>query len=95
MVRWATAGARTLRPRRRTPTESHNLLGPDVTDKAEAIANDLALLLNDWRQKTNDVIPSEFAGTRISERYTETYLRIHGTTGHQPFGDRGGTRHRR
>ena len=60
------------------PTESHNLLGPDATDKAEAIANDLALLLNDWRQKTNDVIPSEFAGTRISERYTETYLRIHG-----------------
>ncbi|HVQ48403.1 MAG TPA: sulfatase-like hydrolase/transferase, partial [Mycobacterium sp.] len=60
------------------PTETHNLLGPDVTDKAEAIANDLALLLNDWRQKTNDVIPSEFAGTRIAERYTETYLRNHG-----------------
>jgi arylsulfatase A-like enzyme len=60
------------------PTESHNLLGPDATDKAEAIANDLALLLDDWRQKTNDVIPSEFAGTRISERYTETYWRIHG-----------------
>ena len=33
---------------------------------------------NDWRQKTNDVIPSDFAGTRISERYTETYQRIHG-----------------
>jgi arylsulfatase A-like enzyme len=61
------------------PTESHNLLGPDATDKAEAIANDLALLLHDWRQKTNDVIPSEFAGTRIAERYTETYLRIHGS----------------
>ncbi len=60
------------------PTESHNLLGADVTDKAEDIAYDLALLLNDWRQKTNDVIPSEFAGTRISERFTETYLRIHG-----------------
>jgi hypothetical protein len=26
--------------------------------------------------KTNDVIPSEFAGTRISERYTQTYLTI-------------------
>ena len=62
------------------PGESHNLLGPDATDKAEAIADDLALLLNDWRLKTNDVIPSEFAGTRISERYTETYLRIHGPT---------------
>ena len=52
--------------------------GLEGRDKAEAIANDLALLLNDWRQKTNDVIPSEFAGTRISERYTETYQRIHG-----------------
>jgi arylsulfatase A-like enzyme len=60
------------------PTESHNLLGSDVTDKIEAIADDLALLLHDWRQKTNDVIPSDFAGTRIAERYTETYLRIHG-----------------
>ena len=60
------------------PTESHNLLGDDATDKAEAIANDLALLLDDWRQKTNDVIPSEFAGTRIAERYTETYVQIHG-----------------
>jgi arylsulfatase A-like enzyme len=60
------------------PTESHNLLCPEVTEKAEAVANDLALLLDDWRQKTNDVIPSDFAGTRISERYTETYLRIHG-----------------
>ena len=46
--------------------------------RSEAIANDLALLLNDWREKTNDVIPSEFAGTRIAERYTETYLQIHG-----------------
>ncbi len=60
------------------PTESHNLLGADATDKAEEIAADLALLLHDWRLKTNDVIPSEFAGTRISERFTETYLRIHG-----------------
>jgi arylsulfatase A-like enzyme len=60
------------------PTESRNLLGAEATDKAEAIANNLALLLHDWRQKTNDVIPSEFAGTRIAERYTETYLQIHG-----------------
>jgi hypothetical protein len=35
-------------------------------------------LLNDWRQKTNDVIPSEFAGSRISARYTETYIQITG-----------------
>jgi arylsulfatase A-like enzyme len=60
------------------PGESRNLLGPDATDKAEAVASDLALLLHDWRQKTDDVIPSDFAGTRISERYTETYRRIHG-----------------
>jgi arylsulfatase A-like enzyme len=60
------------------PTESRNLLGPDASDKTEAIANDLALLLNGWREKTNDVIPSDFAGTRIAERYTETYLHIHG-----------------
>jgi len=53
-------------------------LGPDATDKAEAIANDLAMLLDDWRHKTNDVIPSDFAGTRIAERYTETYLQVHG-----------------
>ncbi|MBU9762663.1 sulfatase [Mycobacterium sp. TNTM28] len=60
------------------PTERNNLLGAEPTDKAEAIAADLALLLNDWREKTLDVIPSDFAGTRISERYTETYLRILG-----------------
>jgi hypothetical protein len=61
------------------PTERNNLLQGDVTAEAEAIANDLAILLNDWRQKTNDVIPSEFAGTRISARYTETYMHINGT----------------
>ncbi len=38
----------------------------------------MAMRLNDWREKTNDVIPSEFAGTRISDRYTETYRRING-----------------
>jgi arylsulfatase A-like enzyme len=58
------------------PTESRNLLdGREVNTKDESIANALALLLNDWRTKTNDVIPSEFAGNRISERFTETYLR--------------------
>jgi len=59
------------------PTERRNLLGDGAADGIEAIAGDLALLLDDWRVKTNDVIPSDFAGTRISERYTETYLRIH------------------
>jgi arylsulfatase A-like enzyme len=60
------------------PTEAVNLLAGDPSDKVESIANDLAMQLHDWRTKTNDVIPSEFAGTRISERYTETYLRIRG-----------------
>jgi arylsulfatase A-like enzyme len=76
--------AQALRPERELydltedPTESRNLLASETSDKAEAIAKDLALLLHDWRQQTNDVIPSDFAGTRIAERYTETYLRIHG-----------------
>jgi arylsulfatase A-like enzyme len=62
------------------PTETDNLLAGSISDKSEAMAKDLALLLNDWRQQTNDVIPSEFAGTRISERYTQTYAHIHGLT---------------
>ena len=62
------------------PTERNNLLIEPISEKAEAIADDLALLLNDWRQKTNDVIPSEFAGTRISERYTQTYAHINDIT---------------
>ncbi|KUI22529.1 sulfatase [Mycobacterium sp. GA-1285] len=62
---------------RADPNESNNLLAQGGSE-AESIADDLALLLNEWRVKTNDVIPSEFAGTRISERYTETYLRIRG-----------------
>ena len=60
------------------PTERDNLLDGEPTDKAEAIAGELAMLLDAWRQKTNDVIPSDFAGTRIAERFTETYLHIHG-----------------
>ncbi len=60
------------------PTERDNLLDGEPTDKAEAIAGELAILLDAWRQKTNDVIPSDFAGTRIAERFTETYLHIRG-----------------
>ena len=63
---------------RTDPTERNNLLAGTVRSQAEAIANEMALRLNDWRQKTNDVIPSEFAGTRISARYTETYMYITG-----------------
>lgn len=58
------------------PGEAHNLFDSPLTAETEKVARDLALLLNDWRQKTNDVIPSEFAGTRIAERYTQTYKTI-------------------
>ena len=63
---------------RTDPTEQDNLLVGPESGEYEAVANDLAMLLNDWREKTNDVIPSEFAGTRISARYTETYMHIKG-----------------
>jgi arylsulfatase A-like enzyme len=63
---------------RTDPTERNNLLTGAVSSAAAAVADEMALLLNDWRQKTNDVIPSEFAGTRISARYTETYMHING-----------------
>jgi arylsulfatase A-like enzyme len=59
------------------PTEAINLLagGPDAD--VDAIAADLAVRLHDWRQRTGDVIPSDFAGSRIAVRYTETYLQLH------------------
>jgi len=62
------------------PTESDNLLIGEDTHRAEAIANEFAVRLHDWRVKTGDVMPSEFAGTRISNRYTETQLNIHDLT---------------
>ncbi len=62
------------------PTESTNLLADDTNDDAVAIADELAAQLNDWRQKTGDVIPSEFAGSRIAARYTETYFALNGLT---------------
>ncbi len=62
------------------PGEQTNLLTGNITDSADCVAQDLALRLNDWRQQTNDVIPSEFAGTRISDRFTQTYARINGIT---------------
>jgi arylsulfatase A-like enzyme len=69
---------------RTDPTESTNLLVGNAAEAAardtNAVAADLAVRLHDWRQRTGDVIPSDFAGTRIAERYTETYLQIHRTT---------------
>lgn len=80
----AIVGPNSLSPRperelydlRTDPAESTNLLDTGSGADIEVVARDLALRLNDWRVKTNDVIPSEFAGTRISERYTQTYLTI-------------------
>jgi arylsulfatase A-like enzyme len=62
---------------RADPTETNNLLAGEDIDGADAIATDLAVRLHDWRQQTGDVIPSDFAGSRIAARYTETYLQIH------------------
>jgi arylsulfatase A-like enzyme len=62
------------------PGEFHNLLAEDTGADAEKVAKELALTLHDWRIKTKDVIPSDFVGTRISERYTDTYSAIHGRT---------------
>ena len=58
------------------PTERHNLLVGDTTPQTEAIAAEMALQLHEWRELTDDVIPSEFAGSRIAARYTETYLKL-------------------
>lgn len=63
---------------RSDPSETTNLLA-DGNSAMDAVAADLAVRLNDWRQRTGDVIPSDFAGTRIAQRYTETYLQIHHT----------------
>ena len=65
---------------RTDPAETDNLLAGDGNKVADAIAADLAVRLHDWRQQTGDVIPSEFAGSRIAARYTETYLQIHEKT---------------
>ncbi|MCE5290774.1 MAG: sulfatase [Nocardiaceae bacterium] len=44
----------------------------------DAVGENLALRLNEWRRATGDVIPSEFVGTRTSEQHTTAYARLHG-----------------
>lgn len=61
---------------RADPTETTNLFDGDGSGVDE-IASELALRLNDWRRRTCDVIPSDFAGTRIAMRNIERYLRTH------------------
>ncbi|MBJ8346845.1 sulfatase [Antrihabitans sp. YC2-6] len=60
---------------RADPGEIVNLLDSGEHDD---VAEELALRLHNWRMETGDVIPSEFVGTRISERYTEDYVRLNG-----------------
>jgi arylsulfatase A-like enzyme len=62
---------------RADPTETNNLLTSDHSDAIATVAADLAVRLHEWRQRTDDVIPSDFAGSRIAARYTETYLKTH------------------
>jgi arylsulfatase A-like enzyme len=65
---------------RADPTETNNLLtggSSEGSGKIAVIAADLAVRLHDWRQRIDDVIPSDFAGSRIAARYTETYLKTH------------------
>jgi hypothetical protein len=56
------------------PAELTNLLAGDVPDDVEQIANELAVILHEWREQTGDVCPSEFAGPRILVEVSETYI---------------------
>ena len=53
---------------RTDPTETTDLLADGDPGNGE-IAADLAVRLQDWRQRTGDVIPPDFVGTRIARRY--------------------------
>jgi arylsulfatase A-like enzyme len=56
------------------PSELNNLLVGDDRDRFDGIADELALRLHLWRERTGDVCPSEFAGPRILLECTETYV---------------------
>ncbi|RRQ29445.1 sulfatase [Rhodococcus sp. Eu-32] len=60
---------------RTDPGETVNLYDDD---EYRSIAEDLALRLHTWREETGDVIPSDFVGSRISDRYTHDYIVTHG-----------------
>lgn len=60
---------------RTDPGETVNL---HADSEYRVIAEDLALRLHNWRETTGDVIPSEFVGSRISDRYTHDYVVVHG-----------------
>ena len=73
LMQRAASRARTLRPDRRSRPSRTTCWDLTRRTRPRRSPTTSPLLLNDWRQKTNDVIPSEFAGTRIADRYTETY----------------------
>jgi arylsulfatase A-like enzyme len=81
------------------PSELNNLLLGDERDRLEGIADELALRLHQWRERTGDVCPSEFAGPRILfeciETYVEASVRILGIrpTSRSPRGTERGLRH--
>jgi len=56
------------------PAELKNLLVGDVPESVARIADELALVLHEWREQTGDVCPSEFAGPRIHVETVETYI---------------------
>jgi hypothetical protein len=56
------------------PSELQNLLIGNDRDRYEGVATELALRLHEWRERTGDVCPSEFAGPRILFERTEVYL---------------------
>lgn len=60
------------------PTERINLLSDAPSVEVENTARDLALRLNDWRQRTGDVIPSEYVGDLLSETATRAYAEANG-----------------
>jgi arylsulfatase A-like enzyme len=80
------------------PDELNNLLVGQDDDGLAAVADDLALRLHLWRERTGDVCPSEFAGPRIlferSETYVEASVRILGLrpTSRSPRGTERGVR---
>jgi arylsulfatase A-like enzyme len=80
------------------PAELKNLLAGDVQEDVARIADELALLLHQWREQTGDVCPSEFAGPRILaasiETYVEATVRTLGMkpTSHSPIGIHRGLR---
>ncbi|MGO9158581.1 sulfatase family protein [Mycobacterium sp.] len=56
------------------PSELNNLLLGEERDGLARIANELALRLHLWRERTGDVCPSEFAGPRILFERAEIYV---------------------